>query len=158
MDKTLIAELVLGTYADDRFKPFWLPNRLHSVLAYEYSRLVEQKGEAYCAAVLFHTSGSPSSQLRLHLAAFPVLAHRLPKALLLAPWIDRLASASYSLLVDKQTGEEHHAGVRDMASVGAESVQSAPCMDYSGPIGPVGRSKCLDRHRIYRGSLPACVY
>ena len=107
MDKSLIAELVLGTYEHDLFKPFWLPNRLHADLGYEYLRQVEGKGEAHCAAVLFHT-GAFDKQLKRHLAAFPETPHRLPKALIVAPWLDRLASASYAMLVDEKSGAERY--------------------------------------------------
>lgn len=98
MDKATIAQLILGTYEHDLFKPFWLPNRYHSQLGYTYLR---QKGRSpvACAAVLLH-AGTNATKLTRWEADFSRSSASLPRALAVASWIDALASASYSLLYD----------------------------------------------------------
>lgn len=108
MDKAIIADLILGTYEHDLFKPFWLGNFQHALLGYAWQR-AEGRREARCAAVLLHDVGGFSANLARHLAWWTDKPHTLPRALLLAPAMDWIASASYGLYVE-QRDEEDAAG------------------------------------------------
>lgn len=104
MDKQMMAELVLGTYEHDLFKPFWLPNRDHALLGYEFQRNIKGASAFRSAAVLFHSfSYRNRNQFNDNInrcrqdGIDPAV---LPKALLVAPHLDLIASASYSMLED----------------------------------------------------------
>lgn len=118
VDKAIIAELILGTYEHDLFKPFWLGNFQHALLGYAWQRAAG-RSEARCAAVLLHSVRHFSANLARHLAWWTEEPHTLPKALLLAPAMDWIASASYGLYVEER-GED---GAGGDAEAGAEPVQ-----------------------------------
>lgn len=88
--------LILGTYEHDLLKPFWLPNRHHAELGYLYLKSVQQSTPTRYAAVFLHVPNSYYDHLNEFAKDHPGVS--LAKALLIAPVIDRLASASYSLL------------------------------------------------------------
>lgn len=96
MDKAIIAELILGTYEHDLFKPFWLGNFQHALLGYAWQRAAG-RSEARCAAVLLHNAENILPNRARHLDSWPAGQHTLPRALLLAPAMDWIASASYAL-------------------------------------------------------------
>lgn len=117
MDSTLAADIILGTYDHDRFKPFWLGGPQHALLGYVHARAVRGQSEACCMAILLHAANSmrredkkfPYANLMAwHGRTWPAAVRRLPKALVAANWIDRIASSSYSMFGEDEDSKGLH--------------------------------------------------
>lgn len=116
-----MADLVLGTYEHDLFKPFWLGNDKHSRLGYAFLNGKVPEHPLRRVAVLLHTDFQANlAQLQAQESG------SWPKVLMAAPLIDRIASASYSLL-----GEEK--GEEAIEAAGIEPVVANGNKHRSGP-------------------------
>lgn len=122
MNQDVMADLILGTYEHDLFKPFWLGNEQHSQIGYALLRTVNPHRPLRSVAILLHTN------FAANLALLTADGEAGPQVLAAAPAIDRTASASYSLLGEGSSQAVGEAD--DMLTVSPQTSQEQPKLAY----------------------------